>query len=62
MKTKDIEEIKFDLGLCADALMALVLGLLFNKLLGCMYFLVSLITETIIFIKKRIKLFRSDVK
>ena len=62
MKEKDIEQIKFDLGLCADSLMALFIGLFVSEIVGLIYFAVSIITETFVFIKKNIKKFRSDVK
>lgn len=55
MKEKDIEQIKFDLGLCADVLMALFISLFINKIVGIIYFCFSIIVETIIFAKKNIK-------
>lgn len=55
MKEKDIEQIKFDLGLCADVLMALFISLFINKIVGIIYFCLSIIVETIILVKKKIK-------
>lgn len=62
MKEKDIEQIKFDLGLCADSLMALCIGLFISEILGLIYFAVSVVIESFVFIKKNNKYFRSDVK
>lgn len=47
MKEKDIEQIKFDLGLCADTLMSLFIGLFVSKFIGMMYFCLSIVVETI---------------
>lgn len=55
MKEKDIEQIKFDLGLCADVLMALFISLFINKIVGIIYFCLSIIVETIMLLKKKIK-------
>lgn len=55
MKEKDIEQIKFDLGLCADVLMALFISLFINKIVGIIYFCLSITVETIMFAKKNIK-------
>lgn len=55
MKKRDIEQIKFDLGLCTDVLMALFISLFINKIFGIIYFCLSITVETIIFAKKNFK-------
>ena len=50
MKEKDIKQIKFDLGLCADMLMSMFLSMFISELLGIIYFL--LITKPFYFLYK----------
>jgi hypothetical protein len=53
MKDKDIKQIKFDLGLCADVLMSIFLSMFISKLLGIIYFCASLVIEIINYIIKK---------
>ena len=53
MNDKDIREIKFDLGLCADVLMSIFLAMFISELLGIIYFCSSLIIETITYVIKK---------
>ena len=53
MKEKDIEQIKFDLGLCADTLMSIFLVLFISEVLGIIYFFASLIIEIITYVIKK---------
>lgn len=50
MKDKDIKQIKFDLGLCADILMSIFLVMFISEVLGIIYFFASLVVEIIIYI------------
>ena len=49
MNKKDILQIKFDLGLCTDTLMAIFFYFCINNELGIVYFVFSLIVETILY-------------
>lgn len=53
MNDKDIRQIKFDLGLCADVLMSIFLAMFISELLGIIYFYSSLIIETITYVIKK---------
>lgn len=63
MRKKDIEQIKFDLGLCTDILMALFIGLFINKIIGIIYFCLSLVIELVIYVKEQIheKYFKEEL-
>ena len=53
MNDKDIRQIKFDLGLCADVLMSIFLAMFINELLGIIYFCASIVVETITYVIKK---------
>lgn len=53
MKDKDIKQIKFDLGLCADVLMSIFLAMFISEVLGIIYFCASIVIETIIYVIKK---------
>lgn len=55
MKEKDIEDIKFDLGLCTDTLISLFLGLFINEIFGIFYFTISIFVDTFVFVMKKYK-------
>lgn len=49
MNKKDILQIKFDLGLCTDTLMAMFFYFCINNELGIVYFVFSLVIEIILY-------------
>lgn len=51
MNKKDILQIKYDLGLCADTLMSMFMYSI-NETLGVIYFVLSIVIETVSFIRK----------
>ena len=51
MNKKDINQIKLDLGLCADSLISIFLGIFIHKLIGIIYFLISLIANVYNYVK-----------
>lgn len=53
MKDKDIKQIKFNLGLCADVLMSTFLAMFISELLGIIYFCAGLVIEIINYIIKK---------
>ena len=53
MKDKDIKQIKFDLGLCADVLTSIFLAMFISKVLGIIYFCASIAIETITYEMKK---------
>lgn len=53
MKDKDIKQIKFDLGLCADTLMSIFLAMFISEVLGIIYFCASIVIETITYVIKK---------
>lgn len=53
MKDKDIKQIKFDLGLCADVLMSTFLAMFISEVLGIIYFCASIVIETITYVIKK---------
>lgn len=56
MNKKDTLQIKFDLGLCTDTLMSMFFYFCINHKLGIIYFVLSLIVETILYNYKLSKL------